>query len=60
MIEVGMNAWDLAAPLLIIEEAGGRVTDFRGVRSIHNETFVATNGFLHEEILAALHDPRPR
>ncbi len=60
MIEVGMNAWDLAAPLMIIEEAGGRVTDFRGVRSIHNETFVATNGFLHEEILAALHDPRPR
>ncbi len=49
-----MNAWDLAAPLLIIEEAGGRVTDFRGVRSIHKETFLATNGLLHDEILAAL------
>ena len=54
MIEVGMNAWDLAAPLMIIEEAGGRVTDFSGERSIHRETFLATNGFLHEEILAAL------
>jgi len=54
MIEVGMNAWDLAAPLMIIEEAGGRVTDFNGLRSVHKETFVATNGFLHEEILAAL------
>jgi len=54
MIEVGMNAWDLAAPLLIIEEAGGRVTDFTGFRSIHEETMLATNGFLHDEILAAL------
>jgi histidinol-phosphatase len=54
MIEVGMNAWDLAAPLTIIEEAGGRVTDFCGDRSIHNETFLATNGYLHEEILADL------
>ena len=54
MIEVGMNAWDLAAPLLIIEEAGGRVTDFNGVRSIHEETMLASNGLLHAEILAAL------
>ncbi len=49
-----MNAWDLAGPLLIIEEAGGRVTDFQGVRSIHEATMLATNGWLHEEILAAL------
>ena len=54
MIEVGMNAWDLAAPLVIIEEAGGRVTDFNGVRSIHEATMLASNGFLHEEILADL------
>ena len=54
MIEVGMNAWDLAAPLTIIEEAGGRVTDFAGVRSIHEATMLATNGFLHETILRAL------
>jgi histidinol-phosphatase len=54
MIEVGMNAWDLAGPLMIIEEAGGRVTDFSGVRSIHERTMLATNGFLHDEILAAL------
>jgi histidinol-phosphatase len=54
MIEVGMNAWDLAGPLMIIEEAGGRVTDVRGVRSIHERTMLATNGFLHDEILAAL------
>jgi histidinol-phosphatase len=56
MIEVGMNAWDLAAPLLIIEEAGGRVTDFEGVRSIHEATMLASNGHLHDGLLAALAD----
>ena len=54
MMEVGMNAWDLAAPLILIEEAGGRVTDFRGNRSIHEETMLASNGLLHDELLAAL------
>jgi histidinol-phosphatase len=54
MIEVDMSAWDLAAPLTIIEEAGGRVTDFAGVRSIHEATMLATNGLTHEEILRAL------
>ena len=54
MIEVGMNAWDLAAPSLLIEEAGGRVIDFRGIRSIREATMLASNGFLHDALLAAL------
>ena len=35
MIEVGPKSWDLAAPLVIIEEAGGRLTDLDGERTIH-------------------------
>ena len=54
MIEVGMHAWDLAAPLVIIEEAGGRVTDFAGRRSIHEPTFAGSNGLLHETLLSGL------
>jgi histidinol-phosphatase len=54
MIEVGMHAWDLAAPLILIEEAGGMVTDFAGLRSIHEPTMMASNGLLHEQLLAAL------
>lgn len=54
MIEVGMSAWDLAAPQVLIEEAGGRVTDFGGRRTIHEPTMVASNGLLHEELLAGL------
>ena len=54
MLEVGMHAWDLAAPLVLIEEAGGRVTDFEGRRSIHEATMLGSNGHLHEAIRAAL------
>jgi len=50
MVEVDLSAWDAAAPMLLIEEAGGRVTDFEDRRSIDSGTFLATNGFLHEEV----------
>ncbi len=54
MIEAGMHAWDVAAPLVIIEEAGGRVTDATGARDVRATTFVGSNGHLHDEILARL------
>jgi histidinol-phosphatase len=54
MIEVGLNAWDAAAPFVLIEEAGGRVTDFAGQRAIDAGTFLATNGILHETIRGRL------
>jgi histidinol-phosphatase len=54
MIEVGPRSWDLAAPLVIIEEAGGRLTDLDGQRTIHSGTVLASNGRLHDEVLARL------
>ena len=51
MIEVGPNSWDLAAPSIVVEEAGGRMTDIRGVRSIHTGTALATNGLLHDHVI---------
>ena len=57
MIEVGMKPWDLAAPLVVIEEAGGQVTDAFGERRIDAESFVATNGLLHDEVLRRLRTP---
>ena len=50
MIEVDLSAWDVAAPFLLVEEAGGRVTDFEGRRALDSGTFLATNGLLHDEI----------
>ena len=55
-IEVGPHSWDLAAPSVIVEEAGGRFTDLRGVRSIHNGHALATNGLVHDAIEARLAD----
>jgi histidinol-phosphatase len=51
-----MKTWDLAAPLIVIEEAGGRVTDALGVRRIDTPSFVATNGLLHDEVLRRLQE----
>ena len=49
-----MHSWDLAGPLVVIEEAGGRVTDVNGERRIDAPSFVGSNGLLHEEILRRL------
>ena len=46
--------WDLAAPKLIVEEAGGRLTDLEGRARADGGNAVATNGLLHEEVLRAL------
>ena len=54
MMETGMHPWDLAAPQVVIEEAGGRVTDVHGERRIETDSFVGSNGVLHEEILRRL------
>jgi histidinol-phosphatase len=54
MIEADLNTWDAAAPSLLVEEAGGRWSDIDGQRRIDTRTFVATNGRVHEEILARL------
>jgi histidinol-phosphatase len=54
MIEIDVRTWDLAAPLVVLEEAGGRVTDLAGVRRIDGLEVVASNGLLHDEVLAWL------
>ena len=54
MVEPDLSPWDAAAPFLLVEEAGGRVTDFAGNRSIANRTFLATNGMLHDEVRSVL------
>ncbi len=57
MFETGMHSWDVAAPLVIIEEAGGRVTDVTGARDVYAPSVVASNGHLHEELLRRLRAP---
>jgi histidinol-phosphatase len=54
MIEVELSDYDLAAPLVLVEEAGGRMSDFDGRRVIDSGTLLASNGLLHDEVLARL------
>jgi myo-inositol-1(or 4)-monophosphatase len=47
-----LNAWDSAAGFLIVEEAGGKVTDFKGnYYSLYQPHILATNGKVHDEML---------
>jgi histidinol-phosphatase len=51
-LETDLKAWDLAPCKIIVEEAGGRFTDFAGIPTIYSGTAFATNGRLHEAALA--------
>jgi 3'(2'), 5'-bisphosphate nucleotidase len=56
------NTWDHAAGAIVVEEAGGRVTDLYGkpldysfgVKLINNQGIVASNGAIHEAVIAAI------
>lgn len=56
MIDVDIKAWDLAPLKIIIEEAGGRFTDFAGTSTAYGGTAIATNGLVHEAIRALIID----
>jgi histidinol-phosphatase len=50
----GLKIWDLAPLLVLVEEAGGRFTDFAGEARADRGGAVATNGLLHEAVLTAM------
>jgi myo-inositol-1(or 4)-monophosphatase len=53
--ELTLNSWDMAAGCLMIGEAGGTVTNLEGNEfSVYKETVVASNGFLHEDMMTVL------
>lgn len=54
MVEHGLHAWDVAAIQPIIEEAGGRFSNWDDKQSIHAPDCVTSNGLLHEQVLAIL------
>jgi histidinol-phosphatase len=53
-VEADLKPWDLAPMKILIEEAGGRFTDFSGAPTIYSGTALATNGALHDRVLALL------
>jgi len=57
MIDVDLKPWDLAALKIIIEEAGGRFTDFSGRATPYGGSAIASNGLVHDEIRALIGAP---
>lgn len=55
--EVKLNPWDMAAGVIVLREAGGKVTDFSGnPHSIYQPELVASNGLVHEAMLSVLRE----
>ena len=54
MLEIGPTLWDLAAPALIVKEAGGRMSDFVGRDSYAGPQALASNGLVHDALLEVL------
>lgn len=53
--EDGLNAWDVAAGILLIEEAGGRVSNFSGEPlDIYSPKVLASNGLIHQSMMEVL------
>lgn len=53
--EYGLNPWDVAAGALIVQEAGGTVTDFKGgATHVFGEEIVASNGAIHAELIGPI------
>jgi myo-inositol-1(or 4)-monophosphatase len=55
--EFNLNPWDTAAGFLLIEEAGGRITDFAGGHyRVDSCEVLASNGLIHEEMMGLFAD----
>jgi histidinol-phosphatase len=52
--EAGLKPWDVAPMKILVEEAGGSLTDFAGNPDIYTGSVLATNGLLHDEVLRLL------
>jgi histidinol-phosphatase len=54
MVEHGVHIWDVAGLKVLVEEAGGRFTDWDGGPSIDRPDVIASNGLVHDAALAIL------
>jgi histidinol-phosphatase len=53
-VDDGLKPWDMAALLVLVEEAGGQATNFDGDRRLEGGSLITSNGLLHQAALSAL------
>ena len=59
--ELHLNPWDTCAGVVILKEAGGKVTNFFGEKwSMHEPQLAASNGYVHDDMLACLEPIREK
>lgn len=51
MLDFGVHSWDIAAIIPLIEEAGGKFTDWTGSQNLDHPDALASNGRLHDVVL---------
>ena len=56
MLDPVMNVWDCAAILPIVEEAGGRFTDWRGRKTIYGGNAISTNALLFDQVMDVIRE----
>jgi fructose-1,6-bisphosphatase/inositol monophosphatase family enzyme len=56
MLDPIMNVWDCAALLPIVEEAGGRFTDWQGRSTIQGGNAISTNAVLFDEVMEVVRE----
>ncbi|MFA7232285.1 MAG: inositol monophosphatase family protein [Victivallaceae bacterium] len=54
--ELNLNLYDIAAGALILEEAGGKITDLTGGADYPEKGLVSSNRLIHDELLTRLHE----
>ncbi|MDR2346558.1 MAG: histidinol-phosphatase [Planctomycetaceae bacterium] len=54
MIDPILSDWDAAPVMIILEEAGGKFTDWNGKQTIYGKEGIGTNGIIHENVLQIL------
>ena len=55
--EFNLNPWDTAAGILLVEEAGGKVTDFSGNHyELNSREVLGSNGLIHDELVGLFKD----
>ncbi|MCC7535553.1 MAG: hypothetical protein HUU20_06465 [Pirellulales bacterium] len=58
VVDPRVKPWDLCAVAVLLREAGGRLTDFNGNETIYGGDALATNGRIHDELLALVSSDR--
>ena len=53
-LDPAVSIWDVAAPMVIVQEAGGRFTDFDGHSRADGGSAIASNGLVHDATRAVL------